>query len=338
MAERLTTQKFITRAIENHGDRYGYGKSIYTSSGVKVIITCTVHGDFSQEAHHHLSGSDCPRCAITERGEKKKKVAKLTFEEKSNKLHNNRYDYSKVLYIDSQTKVEIICSVHGSFIQTPSCHLAGHGCWKCYLDSKYRKRENFIEQSNRVHNNFYSYEKFVYNYAKEKSIITCPLHGDFLQTPDAHSRGTGCPLCGAIKLAKISGDNPTGWSASNWQKGAEISKTFESYKVYILKLSNIEETFYKIGRTYREISARIKDFRLSGYGCEILHVMSSEDSRAIYDLETQLRRRYKHLKYLPKIDFGGKHECFSELPISDIIANYPTNYIPPIDDAPTATP
>ncbi len=46
-------------------------------------------------------------------------------------VHNFKYDYSKVNYIDSKTKINIICRIHGEFLQIPSLHLSGHGCRKC---------------------------------------------------------------------------------------------------------------------------------------------------------------------------------------------------------------
>ena len=64
------------------------------------------------------------------------------------------------------------------------------------------KTENFIKKSNEIHNNTYSYLKTVYvSYDKDKVIITCKLHGDFLQRPSDHLRGKGCKVCGVIKGA-----------------------------------------------------------------------------------------------------------------------------------------
>ena len=61
------------------------------------------------------------------------------------------------------------------------------------------KRNDLIEQFKKIHheNNIpkYIYDKFVYMGAHVKSIITCPIHGDFLQTPDSHRSGSGCKLC-----------------------------------------------------------------------------------------------------------------------------------------------
>lgn len=57
------------------------------------------------------------------------------FIEKAKKNHAEKYDYKDVVYINSTTKVKIICSKHGSFLQTPSAHLQGQGCRKCQYDN-----------------------------------------------------------------------------------------------------------------------------------------------------------------------------------------------------------
>ena len=71
-------------------------------------------------------------------------MAKLTTEEfiaKAKAVHGDRYDYSKVEYVNSKTKLCIICPKHGDFWQLPSNHLRGHGCVKCRADfnTKYNK-------------------------------------------------------------------------------------------------------------------------------------------------------------------------------------------------------
>jgi hypothetical protein len=61
------------------------------------------------------------------------------FIEKARKTHKNKYDYSKVEYKNSSTKVCIIChekdskgNEHGEFWQTPASHIYGSGCPKCH--------------------------------------------------------------------------------------------------------------------------------------------------------------------------------------------------------------
>ena len=47
------------------------------------------------------------------------------FIEKAKQIHGDKYDYSKVEYVNNRTKVCIICPEHGEFWQTPDNHLKG---------------------------------------------------------------------------------------------------------------------------------------------------------------------------------------------------------------------
>ena len=135
-----------------------------------------------------------------------KKRTTQEFIEICNKIHNNKYDYSMVEYINKDCKVNIICPIHGVFSQRARLHMKGSGCPKCSYEErgkKFKKCLNeFIFQSNIIHNNFYSYDKFVYVDAKTKGVITCPIHGDFEQKPNDHLQGKGCPMCNMSKLEK----------------------------------------------------------------------------------------------------------------------------------------
>lgn len=58
---------------------------------------------------------------------------------KAEKVHGDRYDYSKVNYVKSSLKIVIICKLHGEFLQTPANHLRGNGCPICSKNIKYTK-------------------------------------------------------------------------------------------------------------------------------------------------------------------------------------------------------
>lgn len=115
------------------------------------------------------------------------------------------YDYSKVEYINSETKVCIICPKHGEFWQTPHNHLHGQGCMKCYDerrgDTLRLSNSEFLEMAMKTHGDTYSYERSEYKGMLESITITCKIHGDFIQTPLKHIHGKhGCPLCKQSKL------------------------------------------------------------------------------------------------------------------------------------------
>lgn len=121
------------------------------------------------------------------------------FIEKARKKHGNKYDYSKVVYVNSTTKVCIICPIHGEFWQTPQGHLRGNSCPKCANkkrgDTFRSNGETFIERANIIHNGEYIYDKDKYVNAETKVPILCLKHGTFWMTPMNHLLGQGCPKC-----------------------------------------------------------------------------------------------------------------------------------------------
>ncbi len=126
----MTTEEFIEKAREIHGDKYDYSKVEYVDTKTKVCIICPIHGEFWQSPNKHLSGQGCPKC----KSQKIRDSLKLTLTEfikRSKKIHDDKYDYSKVEYTNFATKVCIICPEHGEFWQTPNNHLAGKGCPNC---------------------------------------------------------------------------------------------------------------------------------------------------------------------------------------------------------------
>lgn len=141
------------------------------------------------------------------------------FIEKGTQLHNSKYDYSKVEYINSRTKVKIICPVHGEFEQLPSSHLQGNGCPKCarewtdthkenYCISSRQSRgmttEEWIARAKQVHGDKYDYSLTEYVNQRTDVKIICPIHGVFEQKADSHIRGNGCRLCGLESDARKS--------------------------------------------------------------------------------------------------------------------------------------
>ena len=110
-------------------------------------------------------------------------------------VHQEKYDYSQVEYKNANTAVTIICPIHGAFTQRPSNHLyLGRGCPECGGSRKLTTRE-FIERSHVVHNYRYSYDRTIYINNPTNVIITCPVHGDFEQTPANHLKGKNCARC-----------------------------------------------------------------------------------------------------------------------------------------------
>ena len=191
---KLDNYSFIQKAKEVHGDNYDYSKVEYKGANIKVCIMCPKHGLFWQTPCSHLSGSGCIICA------NKKPHTKETFIQKAKETHGDKYDYSKVEYINNKTKVCIICPKHGPFWMKPEKHMnQKHGCPKCG-GTKKLTTEEFIEKAKQIHGDKYNYSKVEYKGADIKVCIICPKHGLFWQTPHAHLRKQSCPYCNLSKL------------------------------------------------------------------------------------------------------------------------------------------
>ena len=204
MGKKLTQEQFVKKAREVHGDKYDYSKSEYANSNIKVCIICPEHGEFWQTPLVHLygNGCGCRECRKKSLNEKFKFDVE-TFVEKAKKIHGDKYDYSKVIYVNSHTPVTIVCPEHGEFQQEPYSHLNGRGCYKCgrissgKKASKRRKSntKDFIQKSVKIHGDRYDYSKVEYVNNHERVCIICPEHGEFWQSPSVHLKGSGCPAC-----------------------------------------------------------------------------------------------------------------------------------------------
>jgi len=191
-------EMFAAKAIEKHGDVYDYSKVYYKNSLTPVIIICNEHGEFLQTPNHHLSGVKCTLCATKIRA-KKRTLTTNMFIAKAMETHGDKYDYSKVDYKKAIEYIIIICKKHGEFLQIPISHTRGKGCKKCGTESTSVKvcltNDTFIQRATETHGDKYDYSKVDYTRIVNNVIINCKTHGEFLQTPNNHLRGAGCPIC-----------------------------------------------------------------------------------------------------------------------------------------------
>lgn len=201
------TKEFIDKAIKVHGDRYDYSKTEYTNAKTKAIFICSLHGEFELTPNKHLNKRGCQLCSTTNQYNKKRDTIE-SFIEKSKFVHGDTYDYSKTIYVNSTTKVNIHCKKHGEFLQLPSVHKMGMGCQKCGNNYRPTTKE-FIEQSIKIHGDTYEYGKIHYVNNTTPVVILCKKHGYFEQTPDCHLRGYGCMKCKNDNLKLIKRKSPS---------------------------------------------------------------------------------------------------------------------------------
>jgi len=186
--KRRTTEQFLIEARIVHGDKYDYSKFEYIRSHDKGLFICPTHGEFRQIVKDHLAGRGCWACSGS------KKYSKDDWITSARKIHGDKFDYSKVEYKNSQSKVTIVCPEHGDFEQLPASHMYGIGCSACAGLKKYTT-ESFIEKVIQVHGNKYDYSQVNIDGIKNNVIIICPEHGEFIQQAHSHMRGSVCPAC-----------------------------------------------------------------------------------------------------------------------------------------------
>ena len=206
--KKLTTEEFIERAIKVHGNKYNYSEVEYINSETKVKIFCNnCHIFFEQKANNHLQGQGCPYCVGKHKTSEK-------FIQEAIKIHGNNYDYSNVKYNHAYKKIKIYCSsCHKYFYQTPHDHLNGRGCPYCKnikISKKLRSSsKEFIKKAQEIHGlNKYDYSNVKYTTAKQQIYIKCnTCERMFLQSPEHHLRGQGCPFCnqskGELKIKEL---------------------------------------------------------------------------------------------------------------------------------------
>lgn len=212
-----------------------------------------------------------------------RKLTQDEFIEKAREVHGDKYDYSKVEYINNKTKVCIICPEHGEFLQTPNAHMKKHGCPKCatYIRNPNPQRvgvEKFKERANIIHGNKYNYSLVNFINTTERIDIICPHHGVFNQVAHEHLRGRGCPQCGKHTISiknrkdKIYGIaehdiyiNDNGVISQMWRSMLDrcYSKTFHKHHPYYVGCEVCDE-WLKLSNFYNWVKDPCNGYK-SGY-------------------------------------------------------------------------
>ena len=307
-ARSKTTEEFIKEAQIKHNNLYTYHKTVFTGWRGFIIVTCPVHGDFRQNAGSHLRGNGCLYC-----GQEKfmlmcnsSKTTEEYIKEAQGK-HKNKYLYNKTVYMGAGESVIITCKHHGDFSQGAGNHLGGNGCPECAVErlkkAITKTTKQFLIDAKNIHGEKYIYpQDFEYKHSESLVSIICPTHGVFRQKPTKHLAGHGCHTCNGYQLGAI---NYT-----------TIERCKEQYInragcCYILKCTDTNEEFYKIGITSDHIVRRF--YGKLPYPYIVLYEHKTSVYNAFY-IEQYLHEILKDKKYTPKIKFGGYTECLSEIP------------------------
>ncbi len=150
---KLSNEDFIIKSKQIYKNKFTYEKCNYTGSKNPVLITCKIHGDFTQIAGNHLKHNGC--CYCTRHN--------LTHEEfilRAKEIHGDIYDYSLIKFINSNLKIKVICKLHGLFEKRAYnliCNNEGSGCPICRESLGERKIRNFLNKNNIVFEREYKF-------------------------------------------------------------------------------------------------------------------------------------------------------------------------------------
>jgi hypothetical protein len=203
MPIQVSQEEALERVMKVHiRDNYDYSRMIYIGREKTIQIGCPIHGWFWQRYAGHVRGCGCPKCFNeTKRGQTTKRNIQDLID-LANIKWNFFYDYSLLIefsktkeYKGIKTKVPIICPIHGMFWQVLDDHLR-HKC-NCCNPTKQMNKEEFVRRAEPKHKKGeYDYSKTIYINSKIEAIITHNYcRKDFLQTPNKHLQGHGCPYC-----------------------------------------------------------------------------------------------------------------------------------------------
>lgn len=306
--KKLTTQEFIDRAVIVHGGKFDYSKVAYINTHTKITIICPIHGEFQQKPNDHLRGNGCYACSG------KQRTTTADFIVKARAAIGDSYDFSTTVYKNLDTPVDIICPNHGLFTKLPRLMLQQHqGCPQCGYERMLANSKNlalstseFVNRASVIHNNKYDYSNVEYTSGSNKVAIVCPDHGEFMQRPDSHLLGAGCPVCG--NLAKCG-------------KGGYTFEYFENNPaekqkpalLYLVDVVNGNEHFVKIGVTAKSIEQRFNRSEYKNMTITPIRIKYMPLYEA-FRLEQVLLADLKPYQFFSNSRFSGYTECFQNKP------------------------
>jgi hypothetical protein len=160
MPKTLNTSEFIKRAQDVHQNYFNYSCVVYTNMHTKVKIIDPILGEFFQTPFGHLQGQGHPGNRYI-KAANKRRMGKDEFVVKANQVHDNLYDYSKVVYEHCDKKVCIVDPEFGEFWQSPYQHLRSYGCPARTKEKKWLEHEDhiiplsIIRSNNKGHNKWH---------------------------------------------------------------------------------------------------------------------------------------------------------------------------------------
>lgn len=289
-SSRMSYEEFERRVNSVHGSKYAIKGDTFEGATKKVVVNCRLHGDFTILGSNLLIGHGCCLCGRIKRDFSSTRTTE-EFIKLSKEIHGEVFDYSATRYTKVTEKLKIICRVHGEFEQRAAEHLNGHGCARCSSISRglagRHTTEDFIQKAKIVHGDNYSYSSVEYSTCREPVIITCKIHGDFMQVPSDHLKGSGCHNC----------------------KESGFRTNLPAY-LYVLRFGSV----HKIGITNNPVQQRLLQIKKnSKINFHVVKEYYNKSGEIIYATEQRFLRLLRQMYKQPTHKFDGFTECFYDI-------------------------
>lgn len=272
---------------EKHNYKYDYSLIEYKTTRDKVKIICPIHGIFVQRLDSHKR-SGCPKCNSN-------KLSTEIFIEKAKEIHDNKFDYSLVEYINMITKVKIICSIHGIFELLPDSHIfKKRGCPIC--SGKKITNNIFIEKAKDIHGDKFDYSLVSYINNNTKIKLICKEHGVFEILPINHLfKKQGCGKCvGRYRTTD-----------EFIKKAKKIHKDKYDYSLvnYIKNHNKVKITCKKHNKLFKQTPHD----HLAGNGCPLCNESKGENNISLFlennNIKYERQYKFDNCKYKRKLPF-----------------------------------
>lgn len=239
MSDKL--KNFIEKANLIHNSKYSYEYiTEYINNKTKMPILCHKHGIFYMDANHHLLRKQgCPKCKTEKLSVYFKKYTTSEYIGIFKEKYGDKYDYSKVEYINENTEIVLICPKHGEFKRKPKSFLKGYECEECRGKHKHNKmtQEEFIDKVNELYGDNIDTSKVIYKGSDNEVELFCKKHNLYFKRKAYEVLHiNACPQCGNEKMKEAN------------RKTTE--EFIEKAKVIHNNLYNYDKTIYINSKSY----------------------------------------------------------------------------------------
>lgn len=316
-----TFDTVVAKANRVHNNKYSYPVQKYINTKTPAIISCPIHGEFSQRFDSHVNaGHGCPSCS---RIKDLEDINMLDLKEyyksfgslghhilEIQKLYKGLFTFDNLaISTAADTTQEIICKKHGIFYQSLTELKRGIGCIGCQKENhRIKYQERFIALANKLHGNKYSYESTEYITAHTKVTITCSNHGDFSQSPNSHLSGNGCPRCGNEAISTKG--NTLLNKAIKYRDSNKDTMSLEDNNLYVFVFNKDGVNHCKVGVSLYPTKRFKKIVNNFDGGC--IYEVFKLNSYKAYSIEYEIHEILNHRRSFKTLDkkFDGFTEVF----------------------------